>query len=289
MSIQKRQVRKVGTDEFAPLSNRVAFGESDRKILVPDSVRFPEIKKSIELIGIDAKISAAARSACVSSRNTIIHAYKSLDDNTVIHSYPAMRDELSPYLSRVVNIPDMKYSLNRCLREYKVWSSEKDQIKLAINGRGLQQVMGKFHRLLRAGTGELRKTGACLRPDERGNSIVFPNATKCEPLIGMLEQFLLENAEQYPGLSAVVGLVAVVHIHPFSDGNGRTARTLFNALLSGYGEHQHFVPIALLSSLSEGGYLLKLRRAMYGGDWEAIGNYFASAIKLSAKMQKIIR
>src|SRR5580658_3872469 len=62
-----------------------------------------------------------------------------------------------------------------------------------------------------------------------GSPVVFPNAVKIPRLMQEFGQWLI-NAEPSPA-TAVDAHFRLTAIHPFSDGNGRTARLLMNLLL----------------------------------------------------------
>jgi fido (protein-threonine AMPylation protein) len=78
---------------------------------------------------------------------------------------------------------------------------------------------------------------------------------------------------------------AIIHAHPFADGNGRTARTVYNLLLAKETGSRHFVPIQLICSRTQASFLIKLRRALYGGNWAGLQAFFADATRLSHRLQ----
>jgi hypothetical protein len=76
------------------------------------------------------------------------------------------------------------------------------------------------------------------------------------------------------GLSAVIDVAAWAHsewvrIHPFMNGNGRTARMWANAILMRYG----LDPVVRLRPRPDGGYGLASAAAMHG-DWQATAIVF---------------
>ncbi len=261
----------------------VAYGSAGRKIPVPPVLRLPAIAASSELTVLDARITATARRACASTRQTLCEAYSAarhVDDVGSVH--PAMRDELSQYLNQAARAFDSDSSLSRCLVEFDVREAVR---RRGAADRTLVGMLQQMHRWLGAGNGEFRRGPIAIKPDEMGNSVVFPDAGQCVPLVETLQSFLADNLPRYPGMSAVVALVAIVHAHPFGDGNGRAARTLFNALLAKGCGTDHFMPLSLLAHLSGGGFILKLRRAMYGAEWDQLGAYIAEALALSDRLQ----
>lgn len=63
-----------------------------------------------------------------------------------------------------------------------------------------------------------------------GSSTIFPNHMKVSDLMDELEQWLKNNTDDIVKIAADLHY-KFVRIHPFADGNGRTARLLFNLVL----------------------------------------------------------
>jgi Fic family protein len=74
-----------------------------------------------------------------------------------------------------------------------------------------------------------------------GSSRIFPNPLKVPEL---MQAFVQDIASQpHPVLQAARAHFGLVHIHPFVDGNGRTARLLMNLLLLRHGYPPALVPL----------------------------------------------
>lgn len=71
-----------------------------------------------------------------------------------------------------------------------------------------------------------------------GSNSVLPNLLKVPELMADFYNWLGDSLEDEP-LTAIMAHLKFVSIHPFTDGNGRTARLLMNAILLKYG----YVPI----------------------------------------------
>ena len=94
-----------------------------------------------------------------------------------------------------------------------------------------------------------------------GSPRIFPNPLKVPELVDEFEADINRDAATlHPALSAARAHYQLVAIHPFSDGNGRTARLLMNLLLirSGF-------PPALLPVTERAAYYAALEEAN-GGD-----------------------
>ena len=71
-----------------------------------------------------------------------------------------------------------------------------------------------------------------------GSNSILPNPLKVPELMADFYNWLENSIEEEP-LTAIMVHLKFVSIHPFTDGNGRTARLLMNAILLKYG----YVPI----------------------------------------------
>lgn len=72
----------------------------------------------------------------------------------------------------------------------------------------------------------------------------------------------INHQDAPPALAATVGHAWLTHIHPFQDGNGRTARILANLLLARHG----YPPLVIRSGSDKGEYLEALGHSDEGGD-----------------------
>ena len=76
-----------------------------------------------------------------------------------------------------------------------------------------------------------------------GSSRIFPNPLKVPALMQEFVQRLADSSEHVVSKAAQAHF-GLVHIHPFADGNGRTARLLMNLLLLRAGFPPVLVPIS---------------------------------------------
>ena len=67
-----------------------------------------------------------------------------------------------------------------------------------------------------------------------GSNTILPNPLKVPELMEDFYKWLKDSLDDEP-LTAIMAHLKFVSIHPFTDGNGRTARLLMNALLLKYG------------------------------------------------------
>ena len=96
-----------------------------------------------------------------------------------------------------------------------------------------------------------------------GSTVVLPNPAKVPALMADFVENLAASTDLHPVELAAEAHYRLVTIHPFIDGNGRTARLLMNLLLlqSGY-------PPALIRKRDRIPYLNALEKAQLGGSRE---------------------
>lgn len=210
----------------------------------------------------------------------------SRQERALDRDFPALRDELEAYLPEVP--PRTAEDDAKGLSEFAVYSRMLPKLgSLGEAGKdGFLEIVLEIHRRLGAGGTQFRDGPVWTRRDSTGNALLYPEARECPHLLERLHAFIVENRSANPILCAVAGYVALIQIHPFTDGNGRTARTLFNLLISSELGFRHFVPLQTLIAPWRGGYIIKLRRAMYRGDLLPIIDYFTALTRISLTFQQ---
>ncbi len=101
-----------------------------------------------------------------------------------------------------------------------------------------------------------------------GSRVVLPNPRKVPELMDEFQKWLAGKTGLHPVALAGEAHYRLVSIHPFVDGNGRTARLLMNLLLL-----MHGYPPAIIRSRDRLAYIGALERAQTGGaksDYEKI-------------------
>ena len=95
----------------------------------------------------------------------------------------------------------------------------------------------------------------------RGSGTVFPNHVKVPSLMKEFIEWINGSHNLHPIDLAAEAHYKLVSIHPFVDGNGRTARLLMNFILRKFN-----YPPAIISLESKERYLSSLERAQINGD-----------------------
>lgn len=134
-----------------------------------------------------------------------------------------------------------------------------------------KQFLAQLHALnlsLTDGKGGWREGSVKLADDKAGNQIYFPPVSAVPRQVERLRLLLAGPSEAPPLFTAAVAYLLLLNCHPFTDGNGRTARVLFNHVLHRGGMPGHvYLPLHEIARRSHGGYEIALRLAELRGDW----------------------
>jgi len=93
-----------------------------------------------------------------------------------------------------------------------------------------------------------------------GATVVMPNPAKVPELMDNFEKWLHSPNNDHPSKISADAHYKLVSVHPFVDGNGRTARLLMNLLLM-----QEGYPPALIKKEDRGKYINSIEKAQLGG------------------------
>lgn len=110
----------------------------------------------------------------------------------------------------------------------------------------------------------------------RGSTTIFPNPIKIPLLMNELILWLKNDNQLHPIELAALAHYKLVSIHPFVDGNGRTARLLMNLVLGLNG-----FPPAIIEIEKKNMYFKILEKAQTTGNLEDFLLLIYKAVKLS--------
>ncbi len=97
----------------------------------------------------------------------------------------------------------------------------------------------------------------------RGANVILPNPLKVPELMEDFFTWLGNKNSDHPAKIAADAHIKLVSIHPFSDGNGRTARLLMNLLLM-----QRGYPPSLIRKEDRDIYINSIEKAQLSGNFE---------------------
>ncbi len=109
-----------------------------------------------------------------------------------------------------------------------------------------------------------------------GSAVIMPNARKVPDLMDEFQMWLTNRQSLHPVEFAGEAHYRLVTIHPFIDGNGRTARLLMNLLLVIFG-----YPPAIILKRDRLTYISALEKAQLGGSKEEYKKIIAQAANRS--------
>jgi hypothetical protein len=152
------------------------------------------------------------------------------------------------------------------LGTWKVASDENEMARLPRNFEELQTLLRTRHAVVMEGRPSKAPGAFKIEPNRAGSTVfVAPE---------LVDGTLAKAFELYRGLAvplhrAIFMMAIVAEVHPFSDGNGRTARLMMNAELVAAGECRIIVPavyrnyyLAALKAFSHNGNPGALLRVM---------------------------
>ncbi|HTD05221.1 Fic family protein [Undibacterium sp.] len=126
----------------------------------------------------------------------------------------------------------------------------------------------------------IRRTPIGTSPDLQGARWRYAPPDRIVSGLFELCAYLKNQTSHSPVVKAVVSHVVIACLRPFSDGNGRTARVIFNALISGSGQTDSlYIPCQRFCELSRHGYNIRSRLAHIHGEWNDIIVYFCKVIE----------
>lgn len=109
-----------------------------------------------------------------------------------------------------------------------------------------------------------------------GSMVVLPNPLKVPALMADFAAWLAAPEKMHPVERAAEAHYRLVTIHPFVDGNGRTARLLMNLVLM-----MHGYPPAIIRTRDRLAYIAALEKAQLGGSKDEYARLIARAVERS--------
>ncbi|WP_168708849.1 Fic family protein [Metallibacterium scheffleri] len=107
---------------------------------------------------------------------------------------------------------------------------------------------------------------------DAGSRYVYPDASEIAPALDALSSFLEDGTTPFV-FRAIVAHAFIVAVHPFQDGNGRTARIFLNLFLRRHIRDFYF-PLREIQWSITAYYYIASRKAIILNDWQFLLNFF---------------
>ncbi|MEG7408070.1 Fic family protein [Serratia marcescens] len=237
--------------------------------------------RSLSDLGINGNTVTRLESA-VSDAAEAMHNMSKKDFDLFLSSYTwsdienSLRHRLSEHWELRVRL--RKNGLSTALAEYATYKNIRDSLITSLSNYDLFIEAIKSTNAACRGQGSscFRKQMVGLEPDKNGAKVVFGPWEKVAERISELYVNVIKN-DGLMASKAIIFFAIILNIHPFRDGNGRTARIWFNALLSvSLCPKDKYLPIRTIMDASAGGLEIRLREAEIVGNWTPLFDYFTS-------------
>ena len=137
----------------------------------------------------------------------------------------------------------------------------------------------ELHRLILKGIDDTNAGGIRRVPVRiSGSAVILPNPLKVPLLLDEMMEWMASTRDD-PVTFAALAHYKLVTIHPFVDGNGRTARLLMNLILM-----QHGYPPAIILPKDRLQYIQSLQQAQLGGSIDAYLQLIYQAVHKSLQI-----
>lgn len=188
-------------------------------------------------------------------------------DHAPDQHFRALRHELSAHyraLHPAIARGDRASAEARVLEAFEARSGPLPSLSPA----GFRDQLAALNHALTDGEGSWRTGFVKLSDDQAGNQIYFPPVWAVPRQIGRVQALLAAPGNAPPLFTVAIAYVMLLNCHPFTDGNGRTARVVLNHLLRRAGMPSDvYLPLSEIARRSDGGYEIALRMAEVRGDW----------------------
>ena len=148
------------------------------------------------------------------------------------------------------------------------------------NSLALQTMLVKTCNIVTGTPQRIRSTGVWLGADAQQVRWGFPNPNKLGGLIETLSSDIADAYSSSPLYAAIIALAGINSIHPFLDGNGRTSRAFFNAILinANYIPLGSYIPLKRIYFDAKFGFELRLRQVIFLNEWVPMIDFFCDVM-----------
>jgi hypothetical protein len=200
-----------------------------------------------------------------------------LKDNPIFRrdSGPFQRDELEHELSRYMTASSTQtFEDGRSLEEMQGLAQAKLPPSSRIHSLGdFLDVLSAIRSQILDGESTFRQSLVASGRDRLGHRVVYPPPRSIPGQLNAIFECWNRHKDQEPAFAGIVAMTALMNLHPYSDGNGRLGRMLFNWTIQRGCQNQLYIPIYEVSAFSNCGYLVRLRLAQYQSKWGPLSSF----------------
>jgi hypothetical protein len=194
---------------------------------------------------------------------------------SVLESNSSLRDLLSDPLLRFIDWGSVERNRRG---EHDLYLLKRGQLLDLGDGLSAPALFEDFVSRLHSQTGV--KISGFRTCHVRIKSLVFGGPRGIPDGLERLRSVLKESYDQRELFGAAIALQGINQIHPFEDGNGRTARTLMNLMATHCLGAEFVLPLEDADSIVPGALGIKLNRAHFEQDYIPLVRYMRGSLLL---------
>lgn len=233
-----------------------------------------------------SEISSAIRARLLRTAN-ILESLPSIGSEVLVECSASelgvFRHELSGHFK---HLHISKTSIGRSTSEFDAlnhWQIDTNDVQ---NSANFIAALARLNRIFVGKKIMMRSGQIGTNADMNGVSVRFPPVKFSVSQLDWLRFGIsAENGKTSQILCAIASLPILTNSHLFVDGNGRVSRVVFNHILHRIGLPPNvYLPVYEIMTLSQGGFLIRLRQAEIQNHWEPFVSFMLDFIDLCASM-----
>lgn len=172
-----------------------------------------------------------------------------------------------------------------CIAELESYRRAVEPLFRAMQTRSLGSFRAALRLLCASHTdspaADFRTRDVWLSQDSDGTSVVFPDASCIDQQIENTFEVIINS--KLPAIpTGIVASTLILNAHPFSDGNGRCARSVLNAVINHRSDKTCFyLPLRLFIEAASGGFELSTREVEIRDSWLSLRSFYRASIHIA--------